>query len=249
MSEWSGLCALWIREVKVFTREHSRMVSAVFTPLLWLVVFGSGLGASVSIPGFDYQTYIFPGIVSMSILFTSVFFGVYIVWDRKIDFLKEVLVAPLRRSTIFMGKVIGGMTDSLIQGSIILLMGPLIGIDYTLTGLLLAYVAIAFMSAGLVSLGLVIGSRMESPEGFGMVVSFVVYPLFFLSGALFPINNLPGWLSPIVALDPLTYGVDAVRWALIGESMYPYTFDLAVLAVFAAVMIAIGTWSFRSMKL
>jgi ABC-2 type transport system permease protein len=248
MSELSGLFALWLREFKVFTRERSRMASAVFTPILWLVVFGSGLGSSVSIEGLDYQTFIYPGIVSMSVLFTSIFFGVYIVWDRKIDFLKEVLVAPLRRSTIFMGKVIGGMTDSLIQGSIILLLGPFFGVDYTIKGVLMAYIAIFFMAAGLVSLGLIIGSQMESPEGFGMVVSFVVYPMFFLSGALFPIDNLPSWLAPLVLLDPLTYGVDAMRGALIGQARFPYVIDVAVIAVFAAAMMRVGTLAFRRME-
>jgi ABC-2 type transport system permease protein len=248
MSEFSGLAALWLREVKVFTREHSRLVSSVFTPILWLIVFGGGLGSSIVISGMNYQTFIYPGIVSMSILFTSVFFGVYIVWDRKIDFLKEVLVAPLRRSTIFMGKVVGGMTDSLIQGTIVLLMGPLFGIGYSPMILLKAYIVVFVMAAGLVSLGLVIGSQMESPEGFGMVVSFVVYPLFFLSGALFPIDNLPTWLSYFVLLDPLTYGVDALRGAMLGTSRFPYLVDLGVITAFAVFMIGLGTQAFKRMK-
>lgn len=248
MSELSGLLALWLREFKVFTREHSRIVSSVFTPILWLIVFGGGLGSSIVISGMNYQTFIYPGIVSMSVLFTSVFFGVYIVWDKKIDFLKEVLVAPLRRSTIFMGKVIGGMTGSLIQGTIMLLLGPLFGVGYTPVVLIKAYVVVFVMAAGLVSLGLVIGSQMESPEGFGLIVSFVVYPMFFLSGALFPIDNLPPWLGYFVLLDPLTYGVDALRGAMLGTSRFPYLVDLAVITAFAAFMIAVGTQAFKRMK-
>lgn len=248
MRELNGLVALWLREVKVFTREHSRIVSSVFTPILWLIVFGGGLGSSIVISGMNYQTFIYPGIVCMSILFTSVFFGVYIVWDRKIDFLKEVLVAPLRRSTIFMGKVVGGMTGSMIQGTIVLLLGPLFGVGYTPIVLLKAYIVVFVMAAGLVSLGLVIGSQMESPEGFGMVVSFVVYPMFFLSGALFPIDNLPGWLTYFVLIDPLTYGVDALRGAMLGTSRFPYMVDLAVITAFAVLMIGLGTLAFRRMK-
>jgi ABC-2 type transport system permease protein len=248
MRELNGLLALWLREFKVFTREHSRIVSSVFMPILWLIVFGGGLGSSVFIRGMNYQTFIYPGIVSMSVLFTSVFFGVYIIWDRKIDFLKEVLVAPLRRSTIFMGKVVGGMTDSLIQGTIVLLLGPLFGVDYTPIVLIKAYIVVFVMAAGLVSLGLVIGSQMESPEGFGMVVSFVVYPMFFLSGALFPIDNLPQWLAYFVLLDPLTYGVDALRGAMLGTSRFPYLVDLAVISAFAVLMMGIGTLAFKRMK-
>lgn len=248
MRELNGLAALWLREFKVFTRERSRVVSSVFTPILWLIVFGGGLGSSVVIENMNYQTFIYPGIVIMSILFTSVFFGVYIVWDRKIDFLKEVLVSPLHRSTIFMGKVIGGMTDSIIQGTFVLVLGPLFGIGYTPLILIKAYIIVIVMAAGLVSLGLVIGSQMESPEGFGMVVSFVVYPMFFLSGALFPISDLPPWLSYFVLLDPLTYGVDALRGTLIGTSRFPYLVDLFVISAFAALMIALGTLAFKRMK-
>jgi ABC-2 type transport system permease protein len=248
MSEVNGIAALWLREFKVFTREHSRVVSSIFTPLLWLVVFGGGLGSSIIIKGVNYQTFIYPGVVSMSVLFTSVFFGVYIVWDRKIDFLKEVLVAPLRRSTIFIGKVLGGMTDSLIQGSILLLLGPLFGVHYTIIVILKAYLVILIMAAGLVSLGLIIGSQMESPEGFGMVVSFVIYPLFFLSGALFPTEDLPSWLSSLVLLDPLTYGVDALRGTMLGTQRFPFLVDLAVLSSFTAFMIGIGTQAFKRMK-
>jgi ABC-2 type transport system permease protein len=140
------------------------------------------------------------------------------------------------------------MTDSLIQGTIVLLLGPLFGVDYTPIVLLKAYVVVFVMAAGLVSLGLVIGSQMESPEGFGMVVSFVVYPMFFLSGALFPIDNLPHWLGYFVLLDPLTYGVDALRGAMLGTSRFPYLFDLGVITAFAIFMIALGTLAFGRMK-
>ncbi len=132
MIEPIGLYAMWTREIKVYARERSRIVSSIFTPILWLFVFGVGIGSFATVGEYDYQTYIFPGIICMSILFTSVFFGVYIVWDRKIDFLKEVLVSPLSRVTIFLGKVIGGTTDSMIQAAIILFLGPFLGIKYSL---------------------------------------------------------------------------------------------------------------------
>ncbi len=249
MIEPIGLYAMWTREIKVYTREKSRIVSSIFTPLLWLFVFGVGIGSFASVGEIDYQIYIFPGIVCMSILFTSVFFGVYIVWDRKIDFLKEVLVSPLSRVTIFLGKVIGGTTDSMIQATIILLIGPLLGITYSPVSLLLSMVLIFILTVGLVSIGLTMGSMMESPEGFGLIVSFVVFPLFFLSGALFPIDNLPGWLFPLVLADPVTYGVDGLRNLLLGTSRFPLLLDFSVLIVFSAAMVLIGSKSFERMKI
>lgn len=248
MRELTGLYALWLREFKVFQRERSRMASALFTPILWLFVFGTGLGAKVSIAGMDYRTFIFPGILAMAVLFTSLFFGVYIVWDRKIDFLKEVMVAPLSRTTIFMGKVIGGMTDSLLESVVILAFGLLIGIAYSPGVLLTTYLFIVLLAIGMVSLGLIIGSLMESPEGFGMVVSFVAFPMFFLSGALFQVEDLPPWLSLLVLLDPVTYAVDGLRGTLLGIQRFPTIIDFAVLAFFSSSMVVIGTQAFKRMK-
>ncbi len=248
MIEPLGLYAMWTREIKVYTRERSRIVSSIFTPILWLFVFGVGIGSFATVGEYDYQTYIFPGIICMSTLFTSVFFGVYIVWDRKIDFLKEVLVSPLSRVTIFLGKVIGGTTDSMIQASIILLLGPFLGIKYSPVSVILSMVLIFILTVGLVSIGLTLGSMMESPEGFGLIVSFVVFPLFFLSGALFPIDNLPAWLSPLVLADPVTYGVDGLRYLLLGTSQFSLLLDFSVLIVFSTVMVLIGSKAFERMK-
>ncbi|MEE8358676.1 MAG: ABC transporter permease [Candidatus Hydrothermarchaeales archaeon] len=248
MIEPIGLYAMWTREIKVYTRERSRIVSSIFTPILWLFVFGVGIGSFATVGEYDYQTYIFPGIICMSTLFTSVFFGVYIVWDRKIDFLKEVLVSPLSRVTIFLGKVIGGTTDAMIQASIILLLGPFLGIKYSPVSVLLSMVLIFILTVGLVSIGLTLGSMMESPEGFGLIVSFVVFPLFFLSGALFPIDNLPAWLSPLVLADPVTYGVDGLRYLLLGTSQFSLFLDFSVLIVFSSVMVLIGSKAFERMK-
>jgi len=248
MSQLLGLYALWLREVKVYSRERSRIASSIFTPILWLFVFGKGLGSSISISGISYDVFIYPGILAMSTLFTSLFFGVYIVWDRKVDFLKEVLVAPLSRTTIFLGKVLGGMTDAFIQVTLLLLLAPVIGIKLHASAILLSYTAIFFLSLGIVSIGLIIGSLMDSPEGFGLVVSFVAYPLFFLSGALFPIENLPSWLSAFVYLDPVTYGVDALRQFILGEGMLPLSLNYAALILFSLLMVYLGTIAFERMK-
>ncbi len=248
MSQTEAIYALWLREFKVFTREKSRIVSSIFTPMLWIFVFGGGLGSAVSIGDVNYQIFIYPGILAMSVLFTSVFFGVYIIWDRKIDILKEILVAPLSRTTIFVGKVLGGCTDSMIQALIMLLVSFVLGIYLTLSSFLLAVIILFLLALSLVSTGLIIGSLMESPEGFNMIISFLIFPLFFFSGALFPIDNLPTWLSFITYINPVTYGVDALRFVIIGVSQFPLYVDLIVLIGFAAVMFTIGTRTFERMK-
>jgi len=248
MTRFEGIYALWLREFKVFTRERSRVVTSIFTPILWIFVFGGGLGSAVEIGGVNYQVFIYPGILAMSVLFSSVFFGVYIVWDRKIDILKEVLVAPLSRTSIFVGKVLGGCTDSMIQAFIMLLISFALGVYLSPSALLLAILLLFLLALSLVSTGLIIGSLMESPEGFNMIVSFLVFPLFLFSGALFPLDNLPLWLRAITYIDPVTYGVDGLRTVTIGVSQFPLYMDLAVLATFAAVMFTVGTAAFERMK-
>jgi ABC-2 type transport system permease protein len=248
MGELEGFYALWYREIKVFTREKSRIVSSLFTPLLWIVVFGGGLGSAVSLAGVNYQVFIFPGIIAMTILFSSVFFGLYIVWDKKIDFFKEVLVAPLSRTTIFAGKMVGGTIDALIQGCAMLVLGLVLGINYTILRVLFSFVFMFVLASALVSLGLIIGSNMESVEGFQLIVSFLVFPMFFFSGALFPLKNLPPYLFVFTMLDPVTYAVDGLRGLLLGSSQLPIALNLGVLGAFAVIMIGIGTWSFKRLK-
>jgi ABC-2 type transport system permease protein len=264
--ELGKLYAIWLREFKVFLREKSRIVASTFTPLLWLFVLGAGFGSIAANPsaisgtghiasgggvgpGIDYQKFIFPGIVSMSIIFSSVFFGSYIIWDRKFDFLKSVMVAPVSRTTIFIGKTFGGMTTSLMQAAILLVVGLFLGIHYTPFSIVLIVVIILFLSFALTSLGLAIGSYMESLEGFQLIVSFVVFPLYFLSGALFPLNNLPPWLSILTALDPATYAVDALRNTMVGiMGKNPFVVDISILLGYVIVLGTIGMLSFRRMK-
>jgi ABC-2 type transport system permease protein len=242
--------ALWLREFKVFMREKSRLVASTFTPILWLFVIGSGLGAAnpSTVPGVDYQQFIFPGIVAMSIIFSSVFFGSYIIWDRKFDFLKSVMVAPVSRGSVFVGKTLGGMTTSLIQAAILLAIGAAIGIPFTPLSLVQVVAIILLMSFGLTALGLALGSYMHSLEGFQLIVSFVVFPLFFLSGALFPLDNLPSWLGVLTAADPVTYGVNTLRYSMLGFGSDSLGFDAAILVAYTAALGAFGIFSFRRMK-
>src|ERR687889_1328829 len=244
----SQVYAIWLREFKVFLRERSRLVASTFTPLLWLFVIGSGFGSTTAYTDLDYQTFIFPGIVCMSVIFSSVFYGSYIIWDRKFDFLKSVMVAPVNRGIVFTGKTFGGMSNSLVQAFILLIVGALIGIQFTAISLLQTIAVVLLMSFGLTSLGLALGSYMYSLEGFQMIVSFVVFPLFFLSGALFPLDNLPEWLSVLTAADPATYGVDALRNLMLGSGSYEVELDFAILLGYTAGLGAFGVYSFGKMK-
>ena len=252
-SELRGLYAIWYRELLVFMREPSRLVGAIIQPLLWLVIFGTGLGSIIEpgmVSGANYQQFLFPGILVMTILFSSLYFGLYIILDKRIDFLKEVLVAPLHKSTMFFGKALGGSTDGLLQAVILMVLGAIFfGIHYSIVSVFLIFVILMLLLLAVTSLGLAIGSLMESPEGFGLISSFVIFPLFFLSGALFPLTKLPLWLKVIVIINPGSYAVDALRTVLLGISNYGLVVDMAVLIVFAVVTIMIGTWAFNRLKL
>jgi len=249
-SHLDKIYALWLRETKVFLREKSRLVASTFTPLLWLFVIGTGFGSSTSLTlhSVDYQKFIFPGIVCMSVVFSSVFFGSYIIWDRKFDFLKSVMVAPVSRAIIFTGKTFGGMTNSLIQAAILLVVGIIIGMQFSPFAMIQTIVVILLLSFALTSLGLTLGSYMTSLEGFQMIMSFVVFPLFFLSGALFPIDKLPQWLSILTTIDPVTYAVDALRNIILGIGSKTFGLDMSILISYAAALGALGSYSFRRMK-
>jgi ABC-2 type transport system permease protein len=260
MSEFKGIYALWYREIKVFSRERSRVISSIVNPILWLLIIGGGLGSAVSFSGafhdINYQTFIYPGILIQTALFSSVFFGVYIVWDKKIDFMKEVLVAPLRRTSLLIGKILGGSTDTLIQIMILLVIGVAFvsagimpSLHLNIISILISLVFLFVTTVGLVSIGLIIGSQMESPEGFQLISSFLIFPLFFLSGALFPINNLPPWLSPFIFVNPVTYAVDGIRGSMLEISQFHLAFDFLIVSIFAIVMILIGTYAFKKMKI
>jgi len=246
-----AIYALWYREYRVFLAEKSRVVSSVFLPLFWYFIFGGGISSfsSAEAAGGNYKHFIFPGFLAMTIIFTAMFNGAYIVWDKKIDFLKEVLIAPPSRTVVFIGKVVGGMTDALIQAYFLMFIGIFLGIPFTFKSILLSMVIMFILAAGLVSLGLIIGSFMESLEGFSVISSFIVYPLFLLSGALYPLDNLPKWMNTLVHLDPATYAVDALRHVILGVSSMGLFFDLSVIISFDIVLVIIGTWAFSRMKL
>ncbi len=256
MTELRGLYTLWLREVKRYLRDRTRVISSFAQPLLWLVVFGAGFGIHFAIPGIDYQRYLFPGILGQTLLFTSMFMGISVIWDREFGFMKEILVAPISRFSLFLGKMFGDSTDALIQGLIVFGLGALIGISIDPLAFLVCIPIMLLITFGLVSIGLIIASFMGSLESFGAVQTFINLPLFFLSGALFPINGplaqgVPGWLQMASAFNPLTYGVDALRTVLLGGSYVSYQplwVNIGVICVFDVTIIALGTWAFSRMK-
>ncbi len=247
MGALKAIYAMWYREIRVFLREKSRIVASIINPLFFLLIFGGGLGDIGGFGTVGGEVFIFPAIVGMVLLFTSIFFGLYIVWDRKVDFLKEVLVAPISRFSMFIGKIVGGSTDSIIQATLVLILGVFIGVNYTLLSIPLTFGFMFLTTTILVSIGLIMGSRMESPEGFQLITSFVVFPMFLLT--LFPFDKLPSYLVPFAYIDPMTYAVDGLRGVIIGVNYFPIYLDAVVLAVLDGIFIAIGTYAFQKMKI
>ncbi len=211
------------------------------------------LRGTVPVPGLTYQKLIFPGIVGQTLLFTSMFMGISVIWDKEFGFMKEILVAPISRMSIFLGKMVGDSTDALIQGVIVLILGLALGINIDLVTFLACLPVMLLVTFGLVSIGLTIASFMGSLESFGAIQSFINLPLFFLSGALFQLQLLPDWMQTVSKANPLTYGVDALRSIILGGVWQPFQVqpifvDLAVVGVFDLGMIIFGTWAFSRMK-
>ncbi len=248
MSELEGVYAVWLREAKIYVREKERLVSAIISPLLWIFAFGTGVGSTVDIiQGYSYQVFIYPGIVVMTVLFTSLFYGIYIIWDRKLDFLKEVLVAPVSRASVFAGKMLGGATDAMVQVIILLIIGFFINVPLTPLNTIWAFLMLLLICVAMVSIGLVIGSNLTSPEGFSLVINFVMWPMFFFSGALFPVGNLPNWFAAVTYINPLTYGVDALRGIILGINQFSILYDALIMLVFSVIMMGLGVLSFKRM--
>ncbi len=246
MAELEGIYTIWLRENKRFVRYRSRIITSVVTPLLWLIIFGTGLGSAVRFGtgAAGYQAFIFPGIIGQTILFTAVFSGVSVIMDRQYGFLKEILVAPISRPSIVFGKALGISTTAMIQGMVLLLLSFIVAVPMTPIIFLESVGVILLISLGLSGLGLLISSFTDSMEGFNLIMSFIVLPIFLLSGALFPITGLPGWLQLAVYINPLTYGVDALRNIILHEAVLPLYVDVIVVTVFAVMMIMISALVF-----
>jgi ABC-type polysaccharide/polyol phosphate export systems, permease component len=236
---------LWLREMLRYKRSRSRIIGSLATPLFFLVIMGSALGSSMTLRSGRYIDYMAPGIIGMSILFASLMGGISIIWDREFGFLKEILVAPVSRFYTALGKAAGGVTTALVQGVALMVISGFIGIEYVSIWRELLCIPIMFvMGLGFIGLGITLASRIESHEGFQMMMTFITFPTIMTSTAFYPMDNLPGWLSIPVHLNPLTYGVEALRWMLLDASDVPIELSVAVITAFALFTMGIGSWAF-----
>jgi len=240
---------LWLRSVKRYVRSKSRIIGSLGMPVFFLLALGFGLNSVVQIPGGageNYLQFLVPGIIAMSVLFTSVFSGIQIIWDKQFGFLKETLVAPVSRLEIMLGQTLGGATTAVIQGAFILIISLFIGLKLTsISGFVIAFLFMTLIGICFAAFGIAIASKMEDMHGFQLIMNFVVFPIFGLSGALFPIESLPEWVVPLTLIDPLTYGVEGIRYGLLGTSAIHPLICLAALSAFTVVMIVVGALLFR----
>ncbi|MEM7826840.1 MAG: ABC transporter permease [Candidatus Aenigmatarchaeota archaeon] len=237
---------IWLREMIRFWRAKSRVIGSLAMPFFWLAIMGVGFNNMVpNVGGTNYMTFMFPGILGMTLLFSSMFSGISVIIDRQFGFLKEILVAPISRLSIMLGKTLGGSTTAIINGLIMLVLAMLIGIQViSLVGIFLSLVFMFLISVSFVSLGVAIASRMSDMSGFQVIMNFFIMPMFFLSGALFPINQTPLWMQSLAYINPLFYGIDGLRGSLIGVSVFSILIDFIVLSIFCAVLIFIGAYLF-----
>lgn len=242
---------LWLRQLKRYIRSRSRIVGSLGQPVLFLVALGFGLGPIFQKAGQgNYIQFLTPGIIAMSVLFTAVFSGIEIIWDRQFGFLKETLVAPVSRLNIMIGRTIGGATVATIQGLIVLLISLLVGFRPNgITSMAGTVVFMVLTALLFTALGTAIASKLEDMQGFQLIMNFLIMPLFFLSGALFPLNNLPPALKLVTSLDPLSYGVDGMRGALEGVSHFGLQTDLIILTGMTVLLLAIGSYFFSKIQL
>jgi ABC-2 type transport system permease protein len=256
---------IWYRDILRYWRDRWRLVASLAQPLLFLVVFGSGLSSSLGGAfgrgtGISYIQFMYPGIIGMSILFSAIFGAMSIVWDREFGFLKEVLVAPIDRWAVAVGKALGGTTQAMIQGLILLVLAPLIGVKLSFLTVIELIPLAAVLAFGLAAFGVALASMMKSLQGFQVVMNFLMMPMFFLSGALFPLTNLPGWMTVLTRIDPASYGIDPIRRVVLSNSgaanvdslaltlgghVLPIPIEAGIMLAFGAVLLGVAVVMFE----
>jgi ABC-2 type transport system permease protein len=252
-----GAYTIWYRDVIRFARDRVRMLAALGQPLLYLFVFGTGLAPAMSTAtngALDFRQFMFPGILAMAVLFTAIFSAISIVWDREFGFLKEVMVAPVSRTAVALGKVAGGATVAMFQGVIVLLLAPVVGVKLTAGQVVMLIGLMLLLATVMTSLGIVIAVRQRTMEGFQMMMNFLMMPMFFLSGAFFPLRGVPLWLAWLSRLDPVTYGVDALRQQTLRHSvpagllatlaLHPIRTDVLVMIGLSIAFVIPAVWLF-----
>ena len=259
---------VWRRELLRFLRNRLRLVTSFVQPVLFLLVLGTGLSSLVaSGGGVDFKTFMFPGVLAMTVLFTALFSAISIVWDREFGFLREMLVAPVRRGAIVVGKCAGGATTAVIQGALMLLLAGLVDVPYSPTLFVTLLGEMILVAFALTALGVLVASRMSQIESFQAVIQFLVMPMFFLSGAIFPPSGLPQWLAVLTKLDPLSYAVDPMRRAVFAHVhasvalqqrmnagvswdgwRLPIALELGLVAGGAIVVLILAVWQFNKVE-
>ncbi len=241
---------LWLRQLKRYFRSKARIVGSLGQPILFLLALGFGFGPIFQRAGQgNYIQFLAPGIIAMSILFTSIFSGIEIIWDRQFGFLKETLVAPVSRFEIMLGRTLGGTTVATLQGIIVLLISILAGFrPYSLMVLPFAFLFMILIALLFTAFGTAIASVLDDMQGFQLIMNFMVMPLFFLSGALFPLAGLPKIIDIIVRIDPLSYGVDGLRATLSGISHFGLMTDLVFLFVGVIILLSVGSFLFSKIE-
>lgn len=246
----SAIYILWKRELIRYFRSRARLIGSLGQPLLFLVALGFGLGPIFQKAGQgNYFQFLGPGVVCMGILFTGVFAGIQVIWDRQFGFLKETLVAPVTRFEIMFGKTLGGATVAFIQGCFVLILTMIVGFRVQNVLMIpLALIAMFLIALFFTALGISIASILEDMQGFQLILNFIVQPVFFLSGALFPLTGVVSFLSVIAYFNPLAYGVDAVRGSLTGVTHFGLMTDFTVLAIICIIVLAIGSYLFSKVE-
>jgi ABC-2 type transport system permease protein len=251
--------SIWViayRELVRFVADRPRMFSSFSMPLIFLLIFGAGFGRLIGqmMPGVDYIQFMYPGILAMTVLMTSVMSGISIVWDREFGFLKEVLVSPLSRSGVLAGKAVGAAIIAISQGAIMLVLTPIVNVPITLGKVLALLPLLLILSLSLSGLGLLIGARMRSQQGFQIVMQLVIFPMMFLSGIFFPVSGVATWLEVLSKLNPVTYGIDAIRQVFLGTevagvTVFGHTMGIVdsaiVVAMVGAVLLTTAIWVFN----
>jgi ABC-2 type transport system permease protein len=259
MNHLRGVYTIWYRDILRFWHDKMRMVGSIIFPLLFLFIFGSGLRGSMGflVPGVDFAQFIFPGIIGMTVLMNSFMSGMSVVWDREFGFLKEVLVAPVSRTSVAIGKTLSSTTIAMLQGLLILLFAPIIGVSFPISTLFALIPLMLLLAISMSSFGILLATRIKSLQAFQVIMQMLMFPMIFLSGVFFPVEGLPAWMNVLVKLNPATYGIAPIRQVILGTTadsplgvtVFGHTMSLldnvAVVAAFGILMTVLSMWSFN----
>jgi len=247
---WRAIYIMWLRQMKRFLRSRARVVASLAQPVLFLITFGFGFSAVFRAAGAgNYIQFLAPGIIAMGIVFSSVFSGIEVMWDRQFGFLKETMVAPVPRLGLMIGRTLGGASVALIQGFLVLIITLIVGFRPESWAMLApAVLVMALVAIMFTAFGTAVGATLKDMQGFQLIMNFIIMPIFFLSGALFPLSGLPDVMAWVVKANPLAYGIDALRAFLIGASQFSLALDFVVLLGVGAALMVVGSYFFTRIE-